>query len=70
MFGAGNDTYDNAGHMFLVPLLARFLAASMPFGASHDKRQLTAAEALDIAPTSTNATDRPVETAGRSHTRP
>jgi len=46
---AGDDTYDNAGHMFAVPLLARYIAASMPLGASHDKPQLTAAEALDIA---------------------
>jgi cytochrome c len=46
---AGNDTYDNAGHMFAVPLLARYIVASMPFGATHDKPQLTPAEALDIA---------------------
>ena len=46
---AGDDTYDNAGHMFAVPLLARYIAASMPLGATHDKPQLTAAEALDIA---------------------
>ncbi len=46
---AGDDTYDNAGHMFAVPLLARYIRASMPLGASHDKPQLTAAEALDIA---------------------
>jgi thiosulfate dehydrogenase len=46
---AGDDTYDNAGHMFAVPLLARYIAASMPFGATHDKPQLTPAEALDIA---------------------
>lgn len=46
---AGYDTYDNAGHMFLVPLLARFVMASMPLGASYDKPQLSATEALDIA---------------------
>lgn len=46
---AGSDTYDNAGHMFAVPLLARYIRASMPFGASADKPQLTPAEALDIA---------------------
>lgn len=46
---AGSDTYDNAGHMFAVPLLARYIAASMPLGATHDKPQLTATEALDIA---------------------
>lgn len=46
---AGDDTYDNAGHMFAVPLLARYIWASMPFGASYDKPQLTPEEALDIA---------------------
>jgi thiosulfate dehydrogenase len=46
---AGDDTYDNAGHMFAVPLLARYIAASMPLGATYDKPQLTTAEALDIA---------------------
>jgi len=46
---AGDDTYDNAGHMFAVPLLARYIAASMPLGATYDKPQLTNAEALDIA---------------------
>lgn len=46
---AGDDTYDNAGHMFAVPLMARFIAASMPLGATYDKPQLTPAEALDIA---------------------
>jgi cytochrome c len=46
---AGDDTYDDAGHMFAVPLLARYIAASMPLGATYDKPQLTPAEALDIA---------------------
>jgi thiosulfate dehydrogenase len=46
---AGPDTYDNAGHMFAVPLLARYIRASMPLGASHDKPQLTPEQALDIA---------------------
>ena len=46
---AVDDTYDNAGHMFAVPLLARFIAASMPLGASADQPRLTPAEALDIA---------------------
>ena len=45
----GDDTYDNGGHMFAVPLLARYIAASMPLGASHDKPQPTTEEALDIA---------------------
>lgn len=46
---AGSDSYDNAGHMFAVPLLARYIRASMPLGASADKPQLTPTEALDIA---------------------
>ena len=46
---AGPDTYGNAGHMFAVPLLARYIRASMPLGASHDKPVLTPAQALDIA---------------------
>ena len=46
---AGDDTYDDAGHMFAVPLLARYIKASMPFGATYDKPQLSDAEALDIA---------------------
>ena len=35
--------------MFAVPLLARYIRASMPFGASYDQPQLTPEEALDIA---------------------
>ncbi|GKT21992.1 c-type cytochrome [Acidovorax sp. SUPP3334] len=46
---AGSDTYDNAGHMFAVPLLARYIRASMPLGATYDRPQLTPAQALDIA---------------------
>lgn len=46
---AGDDTYDNAGHMFAIPLLARYIRASMPLGVSWDRPQLTVAEALDIA---------------------
>ncbi len=46
---AGSDTYDNAGHMFAIPLLARYIRASMPFGTLSDKPQLTPAQALDIA---------------------
>lgn len=46
---AGSDTYDNAGHMFAVPLLARYIRASMPLGATHDRPQLTPEQALDIA---------------------
>lgn len=46
---AGDGTYDNAGHMLAIPLLARYIFASMPLGASWDRLQLTFAEALDIA---------------------
>ena len=46
---AGEDTYDNAGHMFAVPLLARYIRASMPFGTRYDRPRLSPAEALDIA---------------------
>lgn len=46
---AGDDTYDDAGHMFAVPLLARYLVASMPLGASWQQPQLTPQQALDIA---------------------
>ena len=46
---AGSDTYDNAGHMFAVPLLARYIHASMPFGTQASKPRLTPAQALDIA---------------------
>lgn len=46
---AGSDTYDNAGHMFAVPLLARYIHASMPLGTQASKPQLSPAQALDIA---------------------
>ncbi|WP_310345800.1 c-type cytochrome [Rhodoferax saidenbachensis] len=46
---AGSDTYDNAGHMFAIPLFARYIRASMPFGTQADRPQLTPAQALDIA---------------------
>lgn len=46
---AGSDTYDNAGHMFAVPLMARYIRASMPKGSSYDKPLLTPEQALDIA---------------------
>lgn len=55
---AGDDTYDNAGHMFAVPLLARYLVASMPLGATWQQPQLTPLEALDIA-AYVNADDMP-----------
>lgn len=46
---AGDGAYDNAGHMFAIPLLARYIRASMPLGTTWDRPQLTVAEALDIA---------------------
>ncbi|WCM89144.1 c-type cytochrome [Acidovorax sp. NCPPB 3576] len=46
---AGPDTYDNAGHMFAVPLLARYIRASMPLGSTYDRPRLTPSQALDIA---------------------
>ncbi|WP_026433122.1 c-type cytochrome [Paracidovorax oryzae] len=46
---AGTDTYDNAGHMFAVPLLARYIRASMPSGTSYERPRLTPGQALDIA---------------------
>lgn len=46
---AGEDSYGNAGHMFAVPLLARYIYASMPFGVDYADPELTPQEALDIA---------------------
>lgn len=31
---AGNDSYDDGGHMAMVPLLTRFLAVNMPYGST------------------------------------
>ena len=46
---AGSDTYDNAGHMFAIPLFARYIRASMPYGTQAEKPQLRPDQALDIA---------------------
>jgi thiosulfate dehydrogenase len=46
---AGNDSFDDSGHMYSVPVLARFIYAAMPYGATHDKPLLTAAQAYDVA---------------------
>ena len=46
---AGDDTYDDGGHMYMVPLLTRFIHANMPLGSSADAPQLKVDEAYDIA---------------------
>ena len=46
---AGDDTYDDSGHMYMVPLLTRFIYANMPFGSSASAPQLKIDEAYDIA---------------------
>ena len=46
---AGNDTYDDGGHMYLVPLFARFILVNMPLGATAEKPILTVDQALDIS---------------------
>ncbi|AQW32488.1 c-type cytochrome [Ralstonia syzygii subsp. celebesensis] len=46
---AGNDSYDDGGHMAMVPLLTRFLHVNMPYGSSKPSPQLTVDEAYDIA---------------------
>lgn len=46
---AGDDTYDDSGHMYMVPLLTRFLAANMPFGSTAEAPQLSVEDAYDIA---------------------
>ncbi|MNE54515.1 hypothetical protein D3C80_1492980 [compost metagenome] len=46
---AGDDTYDDGGHMYMVPLLTRFIHANMPLGSSAAAPQLTVEEAYDIA---------------------
>lgn len=46
---AGDDAYDDGGHMYMVPLLSRFVYANMPFGASASRPQLTIDDAYDIA---------------------
>lgn len=46
---AGQDTYDDGGHMMMIPLLTRFLYATMPFGATYDHPKMSMAEAYDVA---------------------
>lgn len=46
---AGDDTYDDGGHMYMVPLLTRFIHANMPPGSSADAPQLSVGKAYDIA---------------------
>jgi thiosulfate dehydrogenase len=46
---AGNDSFDDGGHMYVVPVLARFIYAAMPYGATHDRPLLTSAQAYDVA---------------------
>lgn len=46
---AGTDTYDDGGHMYMIPLLARFIHANMPFGATAATPVLSIDEAYDIA---------------------
>ena len=46
---AGDDAYDDAGHMYMVPLLTRFLRTNMPLGATAAKPLLSVADAYDIA---------------------
>lgn len=46
---AGDDTYDDGGHMYMVPLLTRFIHANMPLGSSAEAPQLKVGEAYDIA---------------------
>jgi thiosulfate dehydrogenase len=47
---AGDDAYDDGGHMYMVRLLTRFLHANMPFGATASAPLLSVDEAYDIAP--------------------
>lgn len=46
---AGDDTYDDGGHMYMVPLMTRFLYVNMPLGATAKQPQLTVQDAYDIA---------------------
>lgn len=43
------EAYGNGGHMFAVPLLARYIRAVMPLGVSYENPELSPQEALDIA---------------------
>lgn len=46
---AGNDTYDDGGHMYMIPLLTAFVYSNMPQGASHEKPLLSITDAYDIS---------------------
>lgn len=46
---AGGDTYDDGGHMFMIPLMTAFLYNNMPQGASYEKPLLSVSDAYDIA---------------------
>ncbi|HET9644589.1 MAG TPA: c-type cytochrome [Burkholderiaceae bacterium] len=46
---AGDDAYDDGGHMYMLPLMTRFLRANMPLGASLQAPQLSVEDAYDIA---------------------
>ena len=46
---AGNDSYDDGGHMYMIPLLTTFLYTNMPLGATHEKPILKIDDAYDIA---------------------
>lgn len=47
---AGEDSYDNGGHVYLIPILASMIYVSMPTGlASFNKPFLKPKEAIDIA---------------------
>lgn len=46
---AGDDAYDDGGHMYMVPLLTRFLHTNMPLGATAQQPLLSVDDAYDIA---------------------
>ena len=46
---AGENSYDDGGHMYMIPLLTRFLYVNMPYGATAQAPQLSVDEAYDIA---------------------
>jgi cytochrome c len=46
---AGNDTYDDGGHMFMIPLMTAFLYNNMPQGATYEKPLLSIQDAYDIS---------------------
>ncbi|KAB8033702.1 c-type cytochrome [Fluviispira multicolorata] len=46
---AGDDTYSDGGHMYMIPLLTSFLYTNMPMGATHDNPILKIDDAYDIS---------------------